>query len=244
MRLETFDDNSKLRIIWERKDRGFGKRRKLAIAKIAAIAIQDMLEQRLASGGKDQNWPRLRMPDQARDDTPLKTLIYKVTAPNQQGFEIGAKQKRIAAIHDVGVESITPRKHHALFIPLTAKAKRATRTGSNIPVKSYMKAFRNPETGKVEMRPTSPRRFMAITEHIKGQKRGTITQRELIPGRVKGDKGTTPLQFEASREIDRRKGRKPDFTFFQQVKLPQRRQYVITGQNLRELKQILQQSVR
>ncbi|KKK71205.1 hypothetical protein LCGC14_2916270, partial [marine sediment metagenome] len=194
MRLETFADNSKLRIVWERKDRGLGKRRKLAIARIAAVALQDMLEQRARSGGKDQNWPQLRMPDQARGDTPLKTLIYKVTAPDQKSFRIGAKptQKKIAAIHDVGVDSIIPRKHLALFIPLTAKAKRASRTGSSIPVKSYMKAFRNPETGKVEMRPTSPRRFMAITEHIKGQKKGKITQRELIPGRVKGDKGSTP----------------------------------------------------
>ena len=245
MKLTTNADGTMLRMHLSKRERTrFGARGRKALLKIAALSVTRELDRRRNEKGNDQGWAPLRIPDSAAQ-APLQGIKYKIVARGENTIRVGSPNKW-AAVHDRGVDKIIPTKHHALFIPLTAKAKSGYRRGAFRTEKPVtIKPYHNPKTGKMEMRPTSPRTWYSMTEHVKGAKRGHITFNPLVPGRVKnGDYETTPMQFEAARKEDRLRGRKPDFTFFRSVTIPQRRQYILTPDNLRNIGMTIRDTMR
>ena len=245
MKLRTNADGTMLRLHLSKRERArFKSSGRKALLKVAALAVTRELDNRRESKGSDQDWSPLRIPGSAQS-APLQGVKYKVVSRGENTIRVGSPNKW-AAVHDKGVDQIIPTKHHALFIPLTARAKSGYRRGAfrNDRLQS-LKPYHNPKTGKMEMRSTSPRTWYSMTEHVNGVKAGHITFGALVPGRVaNNDFESTPMRFEAAKKADRLKGRKPDFVFFRSVSIPQRRQYVLTADNLRNIGMTIRDTMR
>ena len=245
MKLRTNADGTVLKLyMTHREVSRLGPRGRRGILKVAGLAVTRELDNRRESKGSDQDWSPLRIPGSGQS-APLQGVKYKVVARGENTIRVGSPNKW-ASVHDKGVDNIIPTKHHALFIPLTARAKSGYRRGAfrNDRLQS-LKPYHNPKTGKMEMRSTSPRTWYSMTEHVKGAKAGHITFGALVPGRVaNGDFESTPMRFEAAKKSDRLKERKPDFVFFRSVSIPQRRQYVLTADNLRNIGLTLRDTMR
>jgi len=249
MKLRINDQGTDLQISFPPAERRMiGIRRRRQILKLVALMVKGQLDVRRQSGGSDQGWAALRMPEQARGDTPLSTIKYKSVASGPNKISVGSSSK-VAGIHDAGAANIRPTKHHALYIPLTQKARSGYRRGATtvnpamqkVPV---MRPYRDPLTGRHSMRPLSPLKHYGIREFTKGSNRGGFALLSLVPGRIVPGTEGGPLRFEAARKKDRERGRKPDYTFFRMVTLPQRRQFVVTSENLRDIGHEIKRNIK